>query len=360
MAQALHQSGYDVIFVGSSDGVVGQLNEQSSYRVREIGSGARDYVVDGYSAINSTANELGVVEAIASADLVTTSVGANNLAAVAPILAEGIAARGTDTGAIPIIACENGIGGTELLASEVLEHGELGNAIFANCAVDRIVPHQDGSLDVSIEAFSEWVVDSTPFAGGHTPNISGVTWVKDLAPYVERKLFTVNTGHAAIAYRGHELGYESIGEALAHATVEEEVRSVLEETKKLLVEKHGFSVEEHQQYIETALERMSNPQLPDTCERVGRGPLRKLSRNERLIAPAAELAERGHPATDLLNTVGAALRFDVPEDGESVRVQRLLGSGAAASDIATAATGIEADHPLFFPLVEVVETRLAG
>ena len=105
---------------------------------------------------------------------------------------------------------------------------------------------------------------------------------------------------------------------------------MLAETKELLVAKHGFTADEQQAYIEKTLKRISNPDLPDTCERVGRSPLRKLSRHERFIGPAAELAERGHDAWDLLNAVGAALRFDVAEDAESVELQALLASGGTA------------------------------
>ena len=43
---------------------------------------------------------------------------------------------------------------------------------------------------------------------------------------------------------------------------------------------------------------MIMPYLPDTVERVGRSPLRKLSRNDRFVGPASQLAERGMPLAD--------------------------------------------------------------
>ena len=96
---------------------------------------------------------------------------------------------------------------------------------------------------------------------------------------------------------------------------------MLAETKQLLVAKHEFDPEVQQAYLEKILNRFANPYLPDTVDRVGRQPLRKLSRNERLIGPAAELAERGIRPEFLLATVAAALRFDVPADPESVRAE---------------------------------------
>jgi mannitol-1-phosphate 5-dehydrogenase len=345
------------VFADVSEELIGALQAQSSYRVHEIGEGARDHVVDGYRAINSRTHEADVIAEIAAADVVTTAVGARILAFVAPVIAKALEQRPADAAPLVVIACENAIGGTDILRGEVAKHTSASNAVFANCAIDRIVPEQHGGLDVTIEAFHEWVVDRTPFAGA-TPDIHGVTWVDDLTPFIERKLFTVNTAHAAAAYHGLDRGWTAIREALATPELQAEVRAVLAETKTLIVEKHGFSDEEQQAYIEKTLKRISNPELPDTCERVGRGPLRKLSRHERFIAPAAELVERGHTAWDLLNAVGAALRFDVEADAESVELQTMLSSGTPAPALVETVTGIEPGHPLFDSLVEVFQLRL--
>lgn len=357
VAQFLHESGYEVVFADVSEDLIGALQAQPSYRVIEVGDGARDRVVDGYRAINSKTHEADVVAEIAKADIVTTAVGARILRFVAPVIARGLAAR-TNPAPLVVIACENAIGGTDALAAEVRTHDPATNAIFANCAIDRIVPEQSGGLDVTIESFFEWVVDRTPFHGDE-PAIHGVTWVDDLGPFIERKLFTVNTAHAAAAYHGIDRGWVSIREALATPELQAEIRAVLAETKALLVAKHGFDPDEQQAYIEKTLARISNPHLPDTCERVGRSPLRKLSRHERFIGPAAELAERGLTFWNLLNAVGAALRFDVQEDAESLELQALLDSGAPAVALAETLTGLEPTHPLLPHLVEVIELRLA-
>ena len=359
VAQFLHASGYEVVFADVSEELIGALQQQSSYKVIEVGEDAQTHVVDGYRAINSKTHEADVIAEIAAAEVVTTAVGARILQFIAPVIAAGLAARPADAPPLIVIACENAINGTDILAAEVRKHHPASNAVFANCAIDRIVPEQHGGLDVTIESFFEWVVDRTPFAGT-TPEIYGVTWVDDLAPFIERKLFTVNTAHAAAAYHGIDRGWVSIREALATPELQAEVRAVLEETKTLLVAKHGFSPEEQQKYIEKTLVRISNPHLPDTCERVGRNPLRKLSRNERFIGPAAQLAERGLPAWDLLNAVGAALRFDVADDTESVELQGLLASGSSAEELVTTITGLEPGHPLFAHVVEVVQLRLAN
>ena len=104
--------------------------------------------------------------------------------------------------------------------------------------------------------------------------------------------------------------------------------------------------------------RISNPHLPDTTERVGRNPLRKLSRHERFVGPAAQLAERGLPSDALVRAVRAALDFDVADDAESVELQALLRSGLPADELTVTLTGVEAGHPLSAALVEAVSSKL--
>ena len=102
------------------------------------------------------------------------------------------------------MACENAINGTDILKGEV-EQAYAGDdladrALFANTAVDRIVPAQapDAGLDVTVETYFEWAIEPPPFEA--TCPRSRVPLVDDLEPYIERKLFTVNTGHATAAY----------------------------------------------------------------------------------------------------------------------------------------------------------------
>jgi len=360
VAQFLHASGYEVVFADVNDELIGLLQSQSSYEVHEVGEDSRTTVVDGYRAVNSRTDEEALVAEIATADVVTTAVGARILPFVAPVIARGLAQRDAALPPLTVIACENAINATDSLAEAVRQADPAENAVFANCAIDRIVPEQPaGSLDVTIESFSEWVVESGPF-GEHRPEIHGVTWVPDLEPFIERKLFTVNTAHAAAAYHGFARGLGSIRESLADEAVHAEVRAALAETKALLVAKHELDADEQQSYIEKNLVRISNPHLPDTTERVGRGPLRKLGRHERFVGPAAQLAERGLPSDALVRAVRAALDFDVADDAESVELQALLRSGRPADELTVTLTGVEAGHPLSAALVEAVSSKLTA
>jgi mannitol-1-phosphate 5-dehydrogenase len=357
----LHNAGYEVVFADVNAEIIDALAASDSYLVTEVGEGATEWTVDNYRALNSATHEADVIAEIASADVVTTAVGPNVLRFVAPVIAAAIAQRDPALAPLTVMACENAINATDLLKAEIVkalpDAASAERAVFANTAVDRIVPGQaeDSGLNVTVESFFEWAIESTPF-GGTPPVISEAHFVDDLAPYIERKLFTVNTGHAAAAYHGFQAGVETMAEAFALPAVIAEVRAVLAETKALLVAKHDFDPEVQQAYIDKNMVRFANPNLSDTVERVGRQPLRKLSRNERFVGPAAQLAERGIVPEALVRTMGVTLGFDVADDPQSVELKELLAS-STPEEFVTAVTGLEDTHPLYAAVVAEVRTH---
>jgi mannitol-1-phosphate 5-dehydrogenase len=361
----LHRAGYQLVFADVVDDLIDSLNATPSYLVKEVGLESSEESVDNYRAINSRQDEPAVVSAIASADIVTTAVGPTVLKFIAPVILAGLRARSGGLPPLAVMACENAINATDVLVEHIRalapieEWPEIApKAVFANTAVDRIVPGQDpdAGLDVTVETYFEWAIERPPFVGNE-PSIPDATWVDDLAPYIERKLFTVNTGHAATAYHGSARGIKTLSEALADQEVRAAVEGVLAETKQLLVLKHEFADEAQQAYVEKILHRFENPYLTDTVDRVGRQPIRKLSRGERLIGPAAELAERGIRPVYLLATVQAALWFDVPEDPESVQLQELLRTVSAAEAVERV-TGLTTADPLYSDVLTVFERRV--
>ncbi|TKV29554.1 mannitol-1-phosphate 5-dehydrogenase [Arthrobacter sp. NamB2] len=362
----LHKAGYEVVFADVADALIDQLATTPSYDVHEVGDAPAVKTVNNFRALNSRSQEDDVVAEIATSDIVTTAVGPNVLRFLAPVIARAIARRSDELAPLQVMACENAINATDILHREVEQVYDgpsldlASRAVFANTAVDRIVPNQDPGqgLDVTVETFFEWVIDRTPFKGS-APEIPGATYVDDLAPYIERKLFTVNTGHASAAYFGYAAGVEKIADAMADDAIAGKVRAVLDETKKLLVSKHGFDPSEQEAYVQKILRRFTNQHLPDTVVRVGRAPLRKLSRKERFVGPAAELAEAGiHPAA-LLEAMRAALSFSAPDDPEVTALAEILAS-QEPGEATTSITGLGADHPLYGPVRDLIAQHAPG
>ena len=361
----LHEAGYELVFSDVSAALVDAINASTSYTVHEVGTGGVDKVVTGFRAINSAEHADEVIDEIAGANVVTTAVGPTVLKFVAPVILAGLALRDPSSPPLQIMACENAINATDALRDLIREQaGEAwdavaSRAVFANTAVDRIVPapQDNPGVDVTVEPFYEWAIERPPF-GDDPPQIPGAHFVHDLTPYIERKLFTVNTGHATTAYYGAQAGVERISDALAIPEIADRVSATLEETSALLVAKHELDPGGLAEYRARILDRFRNPALPDTVRRVGRQPLRKLSRHERFVGPAAEAAERGLPTSALVAAMGAALAFEDAEDPQSVDMQRMLRELSAVEFTATV-TGLEPEHPLFARVQAVVAKRQA-
>ncbi|MBO1513999.1 mannitol-1-phosphate 5-dehydrogenase [Metabacillus bambusae] len=357
----LHQSGYEVEFVDVNETVIDEINKEKAYRVILANEQKQEFQVEGVSGINSGQAPEAVIQAISTADLVTTAVGPHILKFVAPLIAEGLKKRMQANGQpVNIIACENMVGGSSELKKHVLEKLTADETAwvqehvgFPNSAVDRIVPnqHNERLLDVLVEPFHEWVIDSTELKGTK-PDIKEALFVENLQAYIERKLFTVNTGHAATAYLGNLAGHTTIAETISDEKIKKAVLGTLEETGKVLIAKYGFQADEHQKYIEKIIGRFSNPNIIDDVQRVGRAPLRKLGAKDRLVAPALEyMNEFNQVPEHLVNVIVAALKFVSEENQESLTLKEKVqekGVGPAFSEIA----GLALDHPLVVKVTE--------
>ncbi|HSU80582.1 MAG TPA: mannitol-1-phosphate 5-dehydrogenase [Candidatus Angelobacter sp.] len=360
----LDQSGYTTVFVDVNAAIIEAINEKKEYVVELASPNHEQFVVKHIEGINSQKDPEKVIQAITEADLVTTAVGPTILPIIARLIVEGLRARVTETTTpLNLIACENMIGGSDLLKSSIYkslstEEVERFDELFGfpNAAVDRIVPNQshEDILKVSVEPFYEWVVEESAIKG-ETPPVKGITYVPDLGPYIERKLFTVNTGHALTAYLGYHFGVPTIAEAMSEQRIHSIVDGALRETGRLLIEKHHFDSMEHWAYVDKILRRFINPNLEDEPTRVGRSPLRKLGPEDRLVSPARQYVERfDEIPRHLVTGIAAALHFDYKEDEEANKLQTLIQTKGIEETIVEV-TGLPRDYQLFDPILNAYE-----
>jgi mannitol-1-phosphate 5-dehydrogenase len=364
----LHDAGYEVCFVDVNTEIVNLLNERKEYKIVLANQEKEEQLITGVSALNSMENPEKVIELIAGADLVTTAVGPNILGIIADLVYKGLKKR-SEASDVPlnIIACENMIGGSAFLKEKVYEKAAEEEKAqfdkqfaFPNAAVDRIVPNQtnDDRLMVVVEPFYEWVVDESAMIGD-VPDIDGVKFVEDLAPYIERKLYTVNTGHASIAYLGYLNGFHEIDKAIKNEEINEVVSGALKETGEVIIEKYGFEQNDHLEYINKILGRFENPFIIDDVKRVGRSPLRKLGKNDRLFGPALSFFELFKEVPEsLTKVIAAALLFDAEEDGEAVELKKKVETSGAANTLSEI-TGLDKNHPIILQ-VETVYRKVEG
>lgn len=352
----LYHSGYETCFVDVNAEIVDLINEKKEYKVVLAEPSEQEVIIKNVRAVNSALHPDQVVKAIAEADLVTTAIGPNILPLIANLVREGLRKRlETSDKPLNIIACENMIGGSSLLKEKIyetltdVEKSQFDERFsFPDSAVDRIVPNQinEDKLMVKVEPFYEWVVEETKMVGEKF-SIQGVTYVQDLVPYIERKLFTVNTGHALAAYFGYYYGMETINQAMENKQITELVQGALHESGAFIVKKYGFDSDEHAQYIQKIIQRFTNSYIVDEVTRVARSPIRKLGPNDRLVSPARQYLEVvGKEPVHLLKGIAAALLYDFHGDQEAVEVQTMIKEHGIEKTIEKL-TGLSATSPLF-------------
>ncbi len=304
----LSKAGFEVLFADVNMEIIDGINNEGKYSVFVRDTNCKDIEVSNIRGINSLDEKL--VDEICEASIITTAVGPVVLPRIAKTLADGIKLRkekNVDEN-LNIIACENAIYASQILKDEVVKYLDeetceyLEKYVgFPNCSVDRIVPpiKNDNILDVTVEAFYEWNVEENGFKG-EIPKIEGMNLADNLMAYIERKLFTLNTGHAVAAYLGYIYKIETIDKSVADEKIRTIVKNAMIESGKGLIAKYNFEEEVHFKYIDKILKRFENPYLNDDVVRVGREPIRKLSFNDRLVKPLLNAKDYGVEVNNLV------------------------------------------------------------
>ncbi|MPS48773.1 bifunctional mannitol-1-phosphate dehydrogenase/phosphatase [Methylobacillus sp.] len=165
-----------------------------------------------------------------------------------------------------------------------------------------------------------------------------VQTVDNIAEIQAIKNRLLNGTHAIIAWYASLLGYQTIGQGMGDERVVMLVkRLVNNEIKPAMLQENPALAE----YINTSFVNSfiarCKASFKDPCRRIGRDPLRKLQRKERIMG-SIELAARHGIQTPMLE-FGAALgilyslRLITPEDKECQRIKALFEENGAVADV---------------------------
>lgn len=320
------QGGYDVIFVDADVRVVQALHERRGYRVvikDTLPPGTPDTLeVAGVDAIRAQ-DAQAVAEAVARADLIGTSVGANALPTVLRSMSHGLAQR---TRLVSILFCENLHGVADLarntlaceLGPDFMIDGRVG---LVATSIGKMVPimpaavRERDPLEVWGEAYNQIIADRQAFAGLF-PDVPGLLLKDHFEAYVERKLYVHNLGHAVCAYQGFLRGHSLIGGAMADPTVAQTTRSAMASAADALLKRHpdAFDAKGMADHVADLLRRFGNRALGDTIHRVGRDLARKLAPDDRLVGALRLIAETGGDTGCICDAIAAALHFAAPDE----------------------------------------------
>ncbi len=282
-----------------------------------------------------------LIDAIAAAEEIATAVpGVNYYASPAPgslhrLLAAGLRAKLERRGPPAVVyAAENHNHAAEILTEHVLsetppdERSALGEQVrFLNTVIGKMSGVVDEPQEIEarglspvtpggqraflVEAFNRILISQIALPGLRR-GISVFEEKADLLPFEEAKLYGHNATHALAAYVAAMCGVQRIAD-LAHtpgmltflraAFINESGAALIRRWQGVddLFTPAGYAL-----YADDLLQRMVNPFLGDTVERVGRDAQRKLGWDDRLIGVMrTALDERIEPRRYALGAAAA-------------------------------------------------------
>ena len=336
IGRVLSNSGFNVIFSDINQKIVNSINYYKTYKIKLVGYNFKKTInVENVSAVNFY--DPNILNVISNVDLITTAVGVNSLEKLALILIKGIILKinSNSTKPLNIIACENKIKASSFLKKIIFDkiavkyrhylHEYIG---FVDCSIDTIIPSftsskKENDLFVISENFQEWIVDANQFKG-RVPKIMNMQLSDNLISFVDRKILTLNTGHAVAAYLGLLKKYKTMYETMSNCKISQIVKNAMIESGAMLIKHYNFDQKNHISYINNIFIRFKNPFLFDTLERIARNPLQKLSKNERLIRPILGATKYHLPCSNLIQGAAAAFHYYNFNDIESIKLSSFI------------------------------------
>lgn len=163
---------------------------------------------------------------------------------------------------------------------------------------------------VVCEPFRQWVLEDHFPTGRPALEKVGVEFVDDVAPYELMKLRILNGGHAAIAYPGALLGHHFVHDAMADPLIRAYLKRL--EEQEILPTVPGIKGVSFEAYLQTVMERFSNPAVGDTIPRLC---LDGSNRQPKFILPAIQdRLDLGLPVTGLALETALWCRYCLGSD----------------------------------------------
>lgn len=348
IGQLFSRSGYEVVFIDIDDKIVNALNERRRYRIEIKDVHPETIWVENVRAVHGRDIEK-VANEIATADIMATAVGPNNLPYIYGNIAKGLLKRyKLKRRPIDIIICENMRYASKIFKEGLSKHlpkeYPLDSMVgLVETSVGKMVPvmteeqRRKDPLLIFAEAYNTLIVDKKGFKE-EIPKVEGLEAKENIVAYIDRKLFIHNMGHAITAYLGYitDPSIKYIWEAISEKSIRRAVEGAMWESGRALIAEYpDFHDEENiKEYIDDLIRRFGNKDLGDTIYRVGRDVPRKLSRNDRLIGALLLTAKHRVPAPCITLGAAAAMLFrGRDEKGELFEKDRIFVEEISSREI---------------------------
>ena len=324
----LTQHGIEISFVDVNQTLIEQLKDRNSYKVAITNNS--DYeIVDVPISSSFLLGEKCDVE---NFDIVFLCVGPKNCYELADILKT----------AKTVISCENDmstvVGLKDLTGNPNIYFG-IPDVITSNTASAELL-ERDPLMTVT-----ERGVLVTEKGNYSLP--AGILQLEnhEVEMHWMCKFFIHNAPHAIVAYLGWLKSYTYIHDAMADKQIEDVVIGAINEICEGIIKSKLVSKQMTLTYRDKEIRRFRNKLLYDLIFRVAREPLRKLSKDNRLILSTRICMFNGILPKYTATGIKAALHYGEEKDDEAIYLQNIRLS-MSDNEILKEYSGIEILDPL--------------
>ncbi|MFC2116503.1 mannitol-1-phosphate 5-dehydrogenase [Bacteroidota bacterium] len=300
IAQLFSLGDYEVVFIDVAKPIIDELNRRGNYKV--IIKAEREEVLNiGNVRGVLFSEEQSVIDEISSTGILAVSVGSAGLASSIPLIAKGLLKRYEyhRENPLDIIIAENLRNAADYMKKRLKINLPDWYPIESHVglietSIGKMVPimlkkdMEKDVLQVFAEPYNTLILDKLAFKNP-IPRVEGLAPKENMKAWVDRKLFIHNLGHVSAAYCGsyHYPEASYMYEVLAHDKIRSFTRETMHQSSKVLDALYPgvFSSRHFHEHIEDLIARFRNKALGDTVFRVGCDLQRKLSSDDRLLAP---------------------------------------------------------------------------
>ena len=329
IGQLFSRGGFEVVFVDVVKPIIDELNRRGSYNVIIKDETEQVLNIQNVRGV-LVQDEEAVVKEIADSRILAVSVGSQGLASSIRLISKGLLKRYNESKEYPldIIIAENLRDGAsymkEILQVNLPDWYPFDKLVgLIETSIGKMVPimpkldMQEDILQVFAEPYNTLIIDKQGFKNP-IPEIEGLAPKENIRAWVDRKLFIHNLGHVSAAYCGSyyypDLKY--LYEVLEDEKVRNFASEAMFQSSKILENLYpdAFTESQLQEHIEDLIKRFRNKALGDTVYRVGSDLQRKLSANDRLLAPFHAGINRNLPVDKIAEAIFYGTYFNIKDE----------------------------------------------
>lgn len=301
VAPILYDDEWKITFVDKNAELIDKLNREKQYNVKYFQQAKPTKIIDRYKAYH--VDDEKVIDEIANADIVTTSVFANQIETLIPLLKKGIDNRDKDE-LLTIICIENGINVKKPLIDAKLEAYISEGVIFCTSVRDEV------GLGITSEAnITELPIDKKPL--NREFDITNMPEVNNFSDIIQRKIYTYNFMSAVISYLGSYKNYEMLGDAANDEDIVNIINKISISLNKTMADKFNVTLQDQEAFTQQAVDKFSNREIEDTVVRNAQQAKRKLGFNERMMVPLKMAIKHNEEIKYYCIVIASAIHYGV-------------------------------------------------